>query len=63
MSFFTRMKDYFQGAIGEMKKVTWPTKKQTIQYSIFVIAMSIAMMVFFGVLDFGLNKLVAFLIK
>ncbi len=57
------MKDYFQGAIGEMKKVTWPTKKQTIQYSIFVIAMSIAMMVFFGVLDFGLNKLVAFLIK
>lgn len=63
MSVLTRTKDYFQGAISEMKKVTWPTKKQTIQYSIFVIGMSLVLMVFFGVLDFGLSKFVAFLIK
>ena len=63
MSVLTRLKDYFQGAYSEMKKVTWPTKKQTINYSLFVIAMSLAMMVFFGVLDYGLTELVAAIIK
>lgn len=62
MSAITRTKDYFQGAISEMKKVTWPTKKQTIQYGVFVIAMTIGMMIFFGVLDYlfslGVEKLI-----
>ncbi len=63
MSVLTRTKDYFQGAYSEMKKVTWPTKKQTINYSLFVIGMSLTMMVFFGILDYALNQVVAYLIK
>jgi len=63
MSVFTRLRDYFQGAYSEMRKVTWPTKKQTINYSLFVITMSVVMMVFFGVLDYGLTELVAILIS
>ncbi len=62
MSVITRTKDYFQGAFSEMKKVTWPTRKQTVQYGVFVIAMTITLMVFFGVLDFifstGVEKLI-----
>ncbi|MEK7084025.1 MAG: preprotein translocase subunit SecE [Patescibacteria group bacterium] len=45
-----------------MKKVTWPTKKQTTTYSFIVIGMSIGVAVFFGVLDkvfsFGLDLLI-----
>ena len=51
----TKIKDYFKGAVSEMKKVVWPSKKQTTTYSIVVIAMSIGMAVFFGVLDYIFN--------
>ncbi len=46
---------YFREAIAEMKKVIWPTKKQTITYTIVVIALSIGIALFFGVLDFGFS--------
>ncbi len=53
---------YFKDSYAEMKKVTWPTKKQTINYSTLVIAMSVGMAVFFSALDFvfnlGLTKLI-----
>ena len=63
MNVITRTKDYFQGAISEMKKVTWPTKKQTIQYGVFVIAMTLVLMVSLGILDFIFSKGVESLIK
>ncbi len=63
MTVLTRTKDYFIGAIGEMKKVTWPTKKQTIQYGVFVIAMTISLMIFFGVLDYSFSTAVEKLIR
>lgn len=57
-----KMIQYFKDSYAEMKKVTWPTKKQTINYSVLVIAMSIGMAVFFSVLDYvfnlGLTKLI-----
>lgn len=52
---FEKIKDYFKGSISEMKKVVWPTKKQTTTYSIIVIAMSIGVAIFFGVLDYIFN--------
>lgn len=63
MSVVTRTKNYFEGAYHEMKKVSWPTRKQTINYGLFVIAMSIALAVFFGVLDYVLNLGVGALLK
>ena len=49
------IKNYFVGAYQEMRKVTWPTKSQTINYSIMVIALSVGMALFFGVLDYMFN--------
>ena len=46
------IKKYFVGSYRELKKVTWPTKKQTINYSILVIAMSVGVAIFFSILDF-----------
>ncbi|PIR75668.1 MAG: preprotein translocase subunit SecE [Candidatus Magasanikbacteria bacterium CG_4_9_14_0_2_um_filter_42_11] len=42
---------YFREAFYELRKVTWPTKKQTINYSIVVIVIAISMAIFFAVLD------------
>ncbi len=46
---------YFREAKEELLKVTWPSRKDTIRYSIFVIVISIFVAAFFGGLDWILN--------
>jgi len=36
----------------EMKKVNWPTRKETIKYTLIIIAVSIAVAMFLGGLDY-----------
>ena len=42
---------YVKQSREELNKVTWPTRKQTKNYTILVIALSIAVGVFFSILD------------
>lgn len=46
----------------ELSKVNWPTREQTIQYTLVVIGFSFVVAVFLGGIDFvlqwGLNKFV-----
>lgn len=51
----TNLANYLHSAVSELKKVTWPTKKQTTAYTIAVIAMSIGMALFFAILDYMFN--------
>lgn len=46
----------------ELSKVSWPTKQQTIWYTIVVIVMSAVIAVFLGLLDFGFQKILNILI-
>jgi preprotein translocase subunit SecE len=63
--FFERVKNFFKG-IGksfknmyhELKKVTWPTKKELLNYSVVVFVFMIVMGVIIGVIDFGAGALV-----
>ena len=55
MNIIESAKNYFVGSYNEMLKVTWPTKNQTFNYSLLVIAMSIGMAVFFAALDYIFN--------
>jgi len=41
----------------EMKKVNWPTRKETIRYTLIVIGASVAVAIFLGSLDFIFNTL------
>ncbi|MFA5155182.1 MAG: preprotein translocase subunit SecE [Patescibacteria group bacterium] len=43
---------YFQESLAEMKKVTWPTKKETYNYTLLVIGISLGVAIFLGALDF-----------
>jgi len=54
-----KLKEYLKGSLAEMKKVVWPTKKQTINYSIIVIAMSIGVAIFFSLLDYLFNYILS----
>jgi len=46
---------YVRESKDELKKVVWPSRQETIKYTILVIGISIATAVFLGALDFGLN--------
>lgn len=47
----------------ELNKVVWPTREQTIRYTILVIAVAVAVGVFLGGFDYLLTLLTAFLLE
>jgi len=48
----------------ELAKVSWPTRNQTILYTLVVIGISISMAVFLGLMDFGYKFIIdKFLLK
>jgi len=47
-----KVANYFRGSYLELKKVVWPTKKETFNYTMLVIAISIAFAIYIGVFDF-----------
>jgi len=44
--------DYFRDVRSEMKHVSWPTRRLAVAYTAVVIAVSIAVAVYLGALDF-----------
>lgn len=47
-----KLTNYIKSSIEEMKKVTWPTKKETYNYTILVIGISVGIAAFLGALDY-----------
>ena len=47
--------DYIKSSVIEMKKVTWPSRKETYRYTILVVVISLATAAFLGALDFVFN--------
>ncbi|OGF27428.1 preprotein translocase subunit SecE [Candidatus Falkowbacteria bacterium RIFOXYB2_FULL_47_14] len=54
---------YLSGAVQEMKKVTWPTKNETKNYTLLVIGISLAVAAFLGALDFIFNWALSIIIN
>lgn len=48
----SKITSYFKESVAELKKVTWPTKKETYNYTLLVIAISLGVAIFLGVLDY-----------
>ena len=53
-NFFTFLKEVKM----EIKKINWPTKQETIRYTIIVIGVSLGVAIFLGGLDFIFNSLI-----
>jgi len=47
----SKLSQYVKDSVAEMKKVTWPTKKETRNYTFLVVGVSIGMALFLGLLD------------
>lgn len=56
-SLFNRIRQYVRGVRLEMKKVTWPTKKEVTKFTIIVIVLTVALSLIMGLADLGLQQL------
>ena len=52
---------YFGETVGELRKVTWPTRKEATNLTMVVIAVVLAMGLLLGLLDFVYSYFFAFL--
>lgn len=52
-----RVGTYFKEVKSETEKIAWPTQKTVLLYSAFVVGACLLFAVYFGVVDFGLTKL------
>ncbi|PIP73596.1 MAG: preprotein translocase subunit SecE [Candidatus Lloydbacteria bacterium CG22_combo_CG10-13_8_21_14_all_47_15] len=48
--------EYLRETRGELKHVSWPTKKQTTAFTILVIVVSLVTALFLGLFDFFFTK-------
>ncbi len=54
----TYLISYFRSAKAELEKVSWPTRQDTLRYSLLVVGVSAVTAIFFAALDFGLGQAV-----
>ncbi|MFA6145998.1 MAG: preprotein translocase subunit SecE [Patescibacteria group bacterium] len=52
-----KLKNYIKSSISELKKVAWPSRKETTNHTILVIGISLGLAAFLGLIDFFLTKL------
>ncbi len=55
--------NYIKGSIDELKKVTWPTREETVRFSIIVIVATLISVGLLTLIDFGLNYIIDILIS
>ena len=54
----TELSQYLKDSKGEMKKVTWPSRKATVGLTWVVLIVVLVISLYLGVVDLGLSKLV-----
>ncbi len=52
------LKVFFEEAQVELKKITWPTRKETVTTCVAVMILVVVMSLFLGLVDLGLSKVV-----
>ena len=62
-NIFTKTAQFLREVKVELKKVTWPSRKQTIGSTAVVIALVILISLFLGVADFGISSLIRIVLQ
>ena len=63
VNFFKGIGRSFKNMYHELKKVTWPTKKELLNYSVVVFVFMVVMGIIIGVIDLGAGALVDLIVK
>lgn len=51
-----KLTGFFKSVVSEMRKVSWPKRKDLTRYTIVVIFTVIFMAVYFGLIDLGISR-------
>ena len=57
-----KIQKWWRETIGELRKVTWPTKEEALKMTKIVIVVVLATALFLGVIDFIFSRLVGLLL-
>ncbi len=58
-----RIVEYFKDTRGELRKVSWPTRKQATNLTLIVLAVTVIMAIFLGSLDYLFANLVRLIVS
>jgi len=58
-----KLREYFREVFLEAKKVTWPSKKDTVKGTYIVLITVIIAAIFLGIVDVGLAKIIQTLLR
>jgi preprotein translocase subunit SecE len=47
---------FFNNVISEMRKVSWPKRKELTRYTVIVLSTVVVMALFFAVIDLGISE-------
>ena len=61
-NLFWRVVNSFKNMAFELKKVTWPTRSELINYSLVVLAFMVTMAIIIGIIDAGAAKFAQWII-
>ena len=59
----TKLTQYIKESRDELKKVVWPSRKETTKYTLLVIGISLGVALFLGAADLGLTYALEHVIK
>jgi len=62
-SILTKSTQFLREVKVELKKVTWPSRKQTIGSTVVVIALVMIISLFLGVVDMGISSLIRIVLQ
>ncbi len=62
-NFFKRIGRFFKNMWHELKKVTWPSGKDVLNYSLVVFVFMVIMGIIIGLIDFGSGALIDLIVK
>ncbi len=60
---FLSKNEFLSGVIDELKKVQWPTRRQTFRLTLVVIIVSLIIGLYIGIIDILLAKVLEYITK
>jgi preprotein translocase subunit SecE len=63
MSTMSQLREYGKDVRGELSKVSWPTREELRDSTIVVIVTVLLVAAFIGIVDQGLNRVVALIFR
>jgi preprotein translocase subunit SecE len=63
VTYMQRITKFFRDVVLEMKRVSWPKRKELTRYTISVLSTVAFVAVFFAIVDLGISSLIRFILE